>query len=296
MNQFPVSPVVAPTPTPFRNDDQVDYAALEQNFARWLETPLCGFVLNSENGEEAFLSEQEKVQIVQSARRTCGNRRRIIAGVDCPSVSETLRLAHVFAEAGADHIRLRIPRLTDRIDDYLQAVILRCPLPILIINQPAPGLFLSTTAALNITAELIGEVTAMDNVVGYIASADLRFEARVRTFVPNDKQFWTGNGSLLAAGAAIGANGACLMLGNVAPRECVQVLQLMAAGGLHEAQTVQDRLHEPDWQILSRRAAGLKAALNILGFTAGIPRAPAAACSPQDVDVIRRTLTSAGLL
>ena len=47
--------IVAPSPTPFRHDDKVDFAAIEQNVARWLKTPLSGFVLNSENGEEAFL-------------------------------------------------------------------------------------------------------------------------------------------------------------------------------------------------------------------------------------------------
>jgi dihydrodipicolinate synthase/N-acetylneuraminate lyase len=157
-------------------------------------------------------------------------------------------------------------------------------------------MFLSSTAPRNITAELIGNVTAMDNVAGYIASADLRFEARVRTFVPAQKHFWTGNGSLLLAGAAIGADGACLMLGNVAPQECIDILKLALHGETVEAKTIQDRLHEVDWQILSRRSAGLKAALQLLGFDAGVPRAPTSACSPDDVEIVRQAMVSAGLL
>ena len=289
-------PVVAPTPTPFRADDSIDFVALQRNVDRWLATPLCGLVVNSENGEEAFLSETEKLQIVQSVSQVCGDEKLLIAGIDCPSITDTLRLAEAFVAAGAHRIRLRIPRLTDNVEGYLRQMIPRCPVPVLVINQPAPGMFLSTSAAGNATAEMIGSVAAMDNVDGYIASADMRFEARVRTFVPTEKHFWTGNGSLLLAGSVIGANGACLMLGNIAPRECIEVLRLASEGHLAEAKSIQDRLHEPDWQILSRRAAGLKAALNLLGFDAGVPRMPSLPCSADDIAAIRTSMVSAGLL
>ena len=288
--------VVAPTPTPFGTDDGIDFDALERNVDRWMRTSLSGFVLNSENGEEAFLSENEKIRIVRCVRRVCGKSRLVIAGIDSPSLNDSLRLAEAFAAAGADHIRLRIPRLTDNVADYLHGVIQRSPVPVFVINQPAPGMFLSSTMRTNVSAELIGDVAAMDNVDGYIASADLRFEARVRTFVPEKKRFWTGNGSILLAGAVIGADGACLMLGNVAPQECADILRLASQGNLADAKTIQNRLHEADWQILSRRAAGLKAALNLLGFDAGAPRAPSSACSANDVEVIRRAMISAKLL
>lgn len=289
-------PVVAPTPTPFRADDSIDLDALQRNVARWLATPLSGFVVNSENGEESFLSDAEKLQIVQSVKHVCGDERLLIAGIDCPSITHTLRLAEAYVAAGAHRIRLRIPRLTDNVGVYLQQTISLCPVPVLVINQPAPGMFLSTAAAGIATAEMIGSVAAMDNFDGYIASADLRFEARVRTFVPAEKHFWTGNGSLLLAGAAIGADGACLMLGNIAAQECVDVLRLASQGLFAEAKSTQDRLHEPDWQILSRRAAGLKAALNLLGFEAGVPRGPSLPCSADDIAAIRISMVSAGLL
>ncbi|MCP4173170.1 MAG: dihydrodipicolinate synthase family protein [Fuerstiella sp.] len=288
--------VVAPTPTPFDNDDSIDFDALQQNIERWIRTPLSGFVLNSENGEESFLSEDEKLRIVRCVKQVCGDKRMVVAGIDSPSLTDTLRLAEAFTEAEADYIRLRIPRLTENVADYLHHIIPRCPLPVYVINQPAPGMFLSSTAPRNITAELIGDIATIDNVKGYIASADLRFEARVRTLVPAEKQFWTGNGSLLLAGAAIGADGACLMLGNVAPQECIDILKLTSQGNVAAAKTIQDRLHEADWQILSRRAAGLKAALNLLGFHAGAPRAPASECSADDIEIIRQAMVCGELL
>ncbi len=288
--------IVAPSPTPFREDDSVDHAAIERNVARWIETPLTGFVINSENGEEAFLSEQDRWEVVRTVRRASGDRMLLIGGVDNPSVTATLQTAEELVAAGADLIRVRIPRLTPNVRGYFEQVAARAPAPIVIIHQMAPGMFLSGPTPAGAPAELIGELMGHENVFGYIASADLRFEFRLRQFVPQEKRFWMGNASLLLAGTALGANGACMMLGNVAPRECFEIVRLAMAGEMNAAAEIQQRVLETDWQILLRRAAGLKAALNLLGFDAGAPRAPTPPCSPEEIEQIRAAMVQAKLL
>lgn len=288
--------IVAPSPTPFDRDDAVDFEAIERNIVRWLETPLSGFVLNSENGEETFLSESERLEIVRTVRRVSDGKKIIIGGVDCPSVTETLRTAEALAEAGAELIRIRIPRLTSNVSGYFESVIPRAAAPVVIIHQMAPGMFLSGPAPIGAPAELIGEWASLDNVFGYIASADLRFEARVRTHVSAEKRFWMGNASLLLAGAALGANGACMMLGNVAPTACRDIMQLAMAGKFTDAQSIQMRILETDWQILAHRAAGVKAALNLLGFDAGSPRQPSPPCTVEQIARIRAEMQKASLL
>ncbi len=283
-------------PTPFRGDDTVDHDAIERNVGRWLETPLSGFVLNSENGEESFLSEPERLEIVRTVQRSLGGRKFIIGGIDSPSVTESLRIGEALVDAGAELLRIRIPRLTANVRGYFEQVIPRAAAPVVIIHQTEPGRFLSRSTPIGAPAELIGQLVGMDNVFGYISSDNLRFESRVRTLIGPDKRFWTPNGILLLPGAAIGANGACMMLGNVLPRDCMNVLQLAMAGELGEAQAVQTRILEADWHILSHGAAGVKAALNLLGYECGAPRAPTPACDPADVERIRAALQAAGIL
>jgi len=285
--------LVAPSPTPFDKDDAVDYAAIEHNVARWLETPLSGFVLNSENGEEAFLSEEERLAIVRTVHAVCGGEKFIIGGIDNPSVRETLRLGDALADAGAELLRVRIPRLTDNVQEYFEQVIPRVAVPVVIIHQMAPGKFLSNAASIGAPAELIGRLAALDNVFGYICSDNLRFEARVRMLLPADKRFWISNGSLLLAGAVLGATGGCMMLGNVLPGDCLAILRLVGEGKLAEAQAVQTRILESDWQILTRGAAGIKAALDLLGYRGGAPRAPTSACDAAAIARIREALEQA---
>jgi dihydrodipicolinate synthase/N-acetylneuraminate lyase len=71
---------------------------------------------------------------------------------------------------------------------------------------------------------------------------------------------------------------------------------MLAEGNLIEAQRIQSSLLEPDFQILSRGAAGLKAALELLGYDTGRPRSPSLPCDSAAVEKIRKAMEAAGLL
>ena len=288
--------VVAPSPTPFMADDAVDHAAIERNVEKWLKTPLSGFVLNSENGEEEFLSEAERLAIVRTVNGARNGKKFIVGGVDSSSVTESIRKAEDLVDAGAEMIRIRIPRLTRNVTGYFEQVVPRVPAPVLIIHQMAPGMFAGGAAPVGSEPEVIGELVDIDNVWGYIASGNVRFEARVRNFVTTDKRFWLGNGSVLVAMSAVGANGACLMFGNVAPKECLDTISAMLDGDLETAQNIQSRCLEADYQILSHGAAGIKAALDILGYEGGTPRLPNPAVSGEEREIIRAAMETAELV
>jgi len=283
-------------PTPIDENDQVDFGAIERNVARWLLTPLSGFVLNSENGEESFLSLEERRQIIRTVNAARGDEKLIVAGIDQPSVVQTLKLAEAFALDGADLLRIRIPRLTPNVRGYFEEVIAKAPAPVMIIHQMAPGMFLSAAAGVGASAELLAELMSLENAWGYICSDNLRFEVLVGQLMPADKRYWAANGSLLLAGAATGANGACLMLGNVAPQACHDILRLTAAGELTAAQAIHQQITPLDWAILSRKAAGVKAAMTLLGYEIGPPRSPTPPCSAEVVEEIRQALINVQLL
>lgn len=288
--------VVAPSPTPFKANDSVDHAAIERNVARWLKTELSGFVLNSENGEEQWLSETERLEIIRTVNNARNGEKFIVAGVDSSSITESIRQSEAFVKAGAEMIRIRIPRLTSDVTGYFEQVVPYVPAPVTIIHQMAPGVFHGGDAPIGATPEVIGKLIDIDNVFGYIASGNVRFEARVRTFVTPDKPFWLGNGVLLLAMSAIGANGACLMFGNLGPSECHQIISNVMKGNLTTAQVIQARVLEADQQILDRGAAGIKAALDILGYEGGAPRLPNPPASAEDRAVIKVAMQKAGLI
>lgn len=283
--------VVAPTPTPFSADDAVDLDALARNIERWLDTPLSGFVLTTANGEELALSEQERIDIVRIAAQAHGGRRFTIAGIDNPSTRETLRLAERYARAGADMARVRVPRgLADKaVAAYFHAVAQRSPIPVIVIHQTFSGI----PAA---SPETLGAAVAQDNVFGYITDHDIRFEAYVRACVPSDRRFWICNGGLLAYGALMGANGACMWLGNIAPALCMDIMALGTQGCFAEARAPQTIASNLDRTIIKHGTPGVKEALALLGFEDMRPRAPLSAVDAVAREEIRRALSDAGLM
>ena len=281
--------VVAPTPTSFGADDAVDYGALERNIERWLSTPLSGFVLTTANGEELALSEDERVGIVRVAAEAAHEGERFtIAGIDNPSTWGTLNLADRYARAGADMVRIRVPRgLSDAaVMAYFGEVARRSPLPVVVIHQTFSG----TPAA---APETLGAICEIDNVFGYITDHDIRFESYVRPFVPNDKRFWICNGGLLAYGALMGATGACMWLGNVAPGLCMDIMALGLQGRFAETRRLQARASMLDCVIIKHGVAGVKAALDALGFEGMTPRAPLEAIGHAGSVEIRDALAAA---
>ena len=283
--------VVAPTPTPFSSDDVVDYDVLARNIERWLATPLSGFVLTTANGEELALSEAERIEIVRVAAAAHGGKRFTIAGIDNPSTLDTLRLADGYAAAGADMVRVRVPRgLSDAaIGSYFDAVTCGSPLPVVVIHQTFSGV----PAA---SPETLGAVCSMENVFGYITDHDIRFEGYVRSEVPDSRRFWICNGGLLAYGALMGANGACMWLGNIAPKLCMDIMTLGLQGRFADARRLQESASALDRTIIKHGTPGVKEALRLLGFEGMRPRLPIAPVDEDASAQIRGVLVAEGLL
>ena len=288
--------VVAPTPNPVRPDDTIDFDKMARNIERWLATELSGFVVGSYGGEEFHIGEPDKLEAVRVVSEVHAGKRFVIAGIDSPSPTEAVRLAHRYAEAGADMVRVRIPAMpssargTSGNVAYFERVTRDSPVPVVVIHQPsAPGMVATTP-------EELAEITSLDNIFAYIISLNFRWEARAAATIADNVNLWTCNGSLLYPGAAIGAVGACLFFGNWAPAKCRQIIRLTMAGRHAEAVAIQQSLIHADYLGMSYGVAALKAGLNLLGFEATVPRRPTLPLPDHAVQELRQAFAEAGIL
>ncbi|MCY4474713.1 MAG: dihydrodipicolinate synthase family protein [Chloroflexi bacterium] len=286
--------VVAPTPTPFRDDaDQsLDFDALERNVGRWLDTPLSGFVVVTANGEETMLSEAERLQTVKTVSAAHNGQKFVIAGVDERSTIETLRLSENYAEAGADFIRMRIPRNMSPADlvTYYSYVTSRCPLPVVVIHQTfARG---GDPAA---PPPVIAELCGMDNVFAYITDHSILFEQQVIPNIPSNVRKWNCSGALLAFGTMIGCDGACMLLGNIAPALCMDIVSAGFNGDYKTAVELQRTASKLNAIVMNTIGAP-KTAMSMLGWEYGDPRRPTAPVSDESKAAIEAVLRETGLL
>jgi 4-hydroxy-tetrahydrodipicolinate synthase len=281
--------------TPFDANDRLDFAAAERNIERWLATPADAFIVGTQSGEEFSLSFEERLELARVVGQACDDRRFLIGGIDCPSVTETLRQADAFAHVGAEAVRVRFPRDRRAVEDYFRQVTPRCPVPILLMHQSAPARF-GAAGDPAASPEVLGRVAQMDGIFGYVTDHDMRFEARVRRYVPADRRFWICNGSMILLGTLIGCNGTTTAFANIWPAALKELLQLGMAGRYEEAQPLQEKVRLIDEIMLPHLAAGIKASLALLGFESMTPRRPTLPMPAEEVRRLAQTMRDAGLL
>ena len=287
--------VTIPMASPFQPNGELDLDAAQHNVKRWLQTPISGYLVGSQSGEEFSMSEQERVALLKTVTETLEGETFSIGGIDCPSVAETLRQAENYASAGAEMVRVRFPRHEELVLDYFRNILPRSPVPVLLMHQTSPASF-GIAAQPAAEPEVLGEVAAMDNVFGYVTDHDMRFEARVRRYVPADKRFWICNGSMILSGTLIGCNGTTTAFSNIWPAALKELLDLGMAGKFNEGQALQEQVRLIDEIMLPYLGAGIKACLKLMGFQGMNPREPAKTIPPAQLQQLETVMREARLI
>lgn len=288
--------IYPPIPTPFQGDE-VSYKELTRNLIRWNETGLSGYVVLGSNGENVHLSPWERLAVIETTRRAIPGDKKLIVGTGLPSTRATIEFTLQAVRRGADAVLVLSPSyyrtmMTDSaLRAHYLAVAEASPVPILLYNVPK-------FTGLNLNPALVAELAEHPNIVGIKDSAgDIYQIAELVRIVPDDFSVLVGVGSLIYSGLTLGATGGVVALANVAPRECVAIADLCAHGRYLEARDIQLRLLPVNRAVTSRYGVGgLKAAMDMLGYYGGPPRAPLTYPSQGEIRDIRDTLLTAGLL
>jgi 4-hydroxy-2-oxoglutarate aldolase len=284
--------VFPPIPTPFAGGD-VDEAAIRGNVARWMETGLGGIVALGSNGEAPLLDERESERVIAAAREATPPGRTLIAGTGRESTQATIEASRRAAALGADAVLVRTPsyfksRMTpEAFITHYTAVADRSPVPVLIYNYPA-------VTGVNITAAAVGRLSRHPNVAGIKETGS--DAAQVADFVAASGDSFTviaGSAPTFYSSLCLGARGAILAVACVVPDICVALLDHYRAGRHQDARDLQRGL-TPLARLVTtvHGVPGLKAAIELAGFTGGLPRPPLAPCSREGVEEIRRELAA----
>ena len=287
--------VVAPTNMPFNSDESLDLDALSRNVDKFCETALSGFVVGSYGGEEFHMGEPEKVLSIKTVVEAHAGRKFVIAGIDALSPTEAVRLSNLYAEAGADMVRVRIPPAAGKgnaapIQDYFEQVTSKSPIPVVIIHQP------KTPMGVDVTPAEVRDITSFENVFAYIMSLNYRYECRISSFVSDAVKFWTCNGSLLMPGGMIGAVGACLLFGNWGPHIARDIIQACLDGRYAEARELQERINRIDFLGMAWGVGVQKTGLSLLGYEGTMPRKPNLPLSDTQISEVKDALIEARIL
>ncbi len=288
--------IMPPIATPFLNDE-IAFDKLAENLSKWNKTELSGYVVMGSNGESVFITREEKLKLVEAVKRNISEEKLLIAGTGSDSVRDTISLTNDSAERGADYALILTPSFYKSemkpaaYIKYFFAVADRTSIPVIIYNVPK-------FTGVDIEAETVAKLSMHPNIVGIKNSAEnLRQTAELVSMT--DKNFSTiiGTGSVLYTSLSVGAVGGILALANIAPNECVRIQKFVEEGNHTEALKLQQKLLPVNKVITAKYGvAGLKAALDMLGYFGGEPRLPLSPLQESDKELLKNILTEAGLL
>src|SRR5574340_632326 len=87
---------------PMRDDYSIDFPAFERYLTWMVGLGPVGLALNVDTGEGPYLTPDERVEIIRTARKIAGGRCALIAGVGGPSTAAAVSNARAALDAGAD--------------------------------------------------------------------------------------------------------------------------------------------------------------------------------------------------
>ncbi len=288
--------IMPPVTTPFIKGE-VAYDKLADNIQRWNKTGLRGYVVMGSNGESAYLTREEKLKLVETAKKYLSPGMLLLAGTGSDSIRETVALSDDAADRGADYALVLTPSFYKgqmngaAFVRYFTEVADGIKIPLVIYNVPK-------FTGVDIQADAVSELANHGNIVGLKNSSENAAQtAEIIASVPKEFSVLVGTASVLYPGLASGATGGILALANIAPEECVELQRLHDAGKHAEASALQKKLIPVNKAVTSRYGVpGLKVAMDMLSYFGGEPRSPLEPLGETERDNMKKILKTAEIL
>lgn len=291
-----ITGIYCPIITPFV-EGKVATDKLAENLDKWNATGLDGYVILGSTGEAIYLTPDEKMEVIKIARKHISSNKKFIVGTGYESTTETIEFTKQVADLGAELALVVTPHyykallFDECIYRYFVDVADKSPIPILLYNVPK-------FTGINMNPSLVVQLASHPNIVGIKDSADKISQLNQHLKITSSNfNVLIGNDTLLLPGLFMGAQGAVVALSNVVPNICVEILRLFNAGLYEKARLLYFKI-EPLAKVLisTYGIAGIKAALNLLGYYGGQPRKPLLPLDQELVEKVRKLLEEVELL
>lgn len=271
-----LSGVFNPCVTIFDEHEEVDYDGIARNIERYNQTKLKGYMPLWSNGEFRSLNDEESVKVVEVYCKYKAKDKTLIVGVARESAKMTIEFIKKIADLGVHFATILPPHyfvnfMTDEaLLKYYTMIADQSPVPIMMYNAP------KFSAGLQFSLKLVSLLAMHPNIAGLKDTSKDDIATYVNA-VPPGANYYVMAGSIekFYKGLLVGAIGGVLSMANYLPELCCQLQETYEAGNFAEAQRLD--LYA---RTISKNAAGnfgvagVKAAMDLLGYSGGNPRVP----------------------
>jgi 4-hydroxy-2-oxoglutarate aldolase len=286
-----LSGLLLPITTPFSQSQEIDFAGLADNIAKWNGAGVAGYVVLGSTGERVNLDEAEYLHIIEATRRSVPPELAFIVGAGQQSTRGTINEVERAAFAGAEAALVITPNFyrsaitQAALIDYYLAIADAAAIPVLLYSMP-------DLTGIIIEPETAAHLCQHQNIIGMKDSSnDIERFSRTVQLVAEDFAMMIGNGTVFADALRAGARGGILAVGCCAPEICLEIFRAFQANENDRATQLQDRL-TPLARAVTKTygIGGLKTAMEMAGYVGGNVRAPLKRPSDEAIAEIEKLL------
>jgi 4-hydroxy-tetrahydrodipicolinate synthase len=264
---------IADLPTPFDDDDRIDWPAFEMLCEHQIRSGATALVVGETMGEASTLSREEHEEIVAAAVGIARGRIMVIAGAGSNSTSQAIELTSEAEAAGADAVLSVVPYYNKPMQSgilaHFQAIAASTGLPIILHDVPS-------RTAREINDDTIIRLSASKQFIGLKESAgSVARLFRLRSALPPSFRLLSGDDATAMAYLASGGDGCISVVANLYPDLCRVIHEGCATGNLRGSRNLSGRVAALS-SLLAEDSpvAALKYGMSVLGFMRSMVRLP----------------------
>ena len=137
----PLSCIVPPLVTPLADNETLDVESLERLIEHLIAGGVHGLFVLGTTGEEQSLSYAVRKQMIRESCRINHGRLPLLACITDTSIVESIKLAHVAADCGADGVVSAPPYYfatgQPELAQFYEELVPQLPLPVFLYNMPS---------------------------------------------------------------------------------------------------------------------------------------------------------------
>lgn len=264
--------IVPPLVTPLLDNETLDIAGLERLVEHVIAGGVSGMFILGTTGEAQSLSFELRAAMISQTTAILRNRLPLFVGITDTSLSDSLRLARIAADSGADMLVSAPPYYfatgQPELAEFYESLIPQLPLPIYLYNMPVH-------TKVTFAPSTIRRLAADPKVRGFKDSSangtyfqSVMHEMRDR----NDFSFFIGPEEMMAQVVLLGAHGGVNGGANMFPKLYVALYKAAAEGNLEKVKELQQKVMQISSTIYnvgsygSSYLKGVKCALSVLGI------------------------------
>ncbi len=272
--------IVPPMITPLIDTDTLDVKGVNNLVEHLIKGGVSGIFILGTTGEAQHLSVKVKTELVKETCKAVNGRVPVLVGITDSSLYESIRLAEVAKESGAEalvaappfYFALGQPELVQ----YFQELADKCPLPLYLYNMP------SHTKTM-IELSTVAELAKHPNVVGLKdSSANGVYFCKLLNMFKDRPDFglFVGPEEMLISVALIGAHGGVSGGANVYPEIFVDTYKAAASKDVDKTIELQSKLLSVGNELFgfgrfgSSYIKGIKSALQLKGICKDVMASP----------------------